>query len=84
MYIGKLGALDGKNIFYITHFYTAQVKTTLCLCAYMMLVYIIEVNVSTHLLCVTFSLETLLILFVTFHQKSNYRYIISHISMVLW
>ena len=83
MYIVKLGALDGKNIFYITHFYTVQVKTIICLYVYMMLVYIIEINVSTYL-CVPFSLETLLILFVTFHQKSDYRYIIFHISMVLW
>lgn len=35
MYIGKLGALDGKNIFYITHFYTVQVKTIyMSICVY--------------------------------------------------
>ena len=35
MYIGKLGALDGKNIFYITYFYTVQVKTIyMSMCVY--------------------------------------------------
>lgn len=68
MYIGKLGALDSKNIFYITHFYTAQVKTTLCpMLVYDACIYH-GVNVSASSMC-HFFIETLLIPICYFPPK---------------